>query len=282
LQTDRRVPPSLVEHVEDFLAGRREPVEPTGAATVLLLRPADPGIEVYLLRRHSQMPFAAGMYAFPGGRVDPRDSDTAVAWAGPSPEEWAARFGCSASEARALVCAAVRETFEESGVLLAGTTGSDVVADTTADDWEADRAALVNRSLAFTEFLVRRGLVVRTDLLAYWAHWITPEFEPRRYDTRFFLAALPVGQQARDVSGEADRVAWMRPADALAAVDEGRIEMFPPTYVTIRDLPERADPAEALASAEGRVIETVMPRVELVDGEPTFVGADDDWSPRRH
>ena len=88
------------------------------------------------------MAFAAGMCVFPGGGVDPRDFDHAVAWAGPSPAAWAEKLGTDEAMARALVCAAVRETFEESGVLLAGTSPTSVVADTTGDDWEADRLAL--------------------------------------------------------------------------------------------------------------------------------------------
>ena len=109
------------------------------------------------------------MCVFPGGGVDPRDYDTDVAWAGPTPAEWAARLGVDEDMARALVCAAVRETFEESGVLLAGPSADEVVADTTGDDWEADRVALESRELSMTDFLVRRGLVLRTDLLGAWA-----------------------------------------------------------------------------------------------------------------
>jgi 8-oxo-dGTP pyrophosphatase MutT (NUDIX family) len=273
LDLTSRIPPSLAGDVADFLAGRREIVPAQGASTVLLLRadPAGAGVEVYLLRRHSAMPFAAGMYAFPGGRVDPRDSDASIGWAGPPAEDWAERFRCDVSEARALLCAAVRETFEEAGVLLAGPTPDEIVTDTTDDEWEADRQSLVDRSLSFTDLLERRGLVMRTDLLGYWAHWITPEFEPRRYDTRFFVASLPAGQRARDVSGEADRVAWMRPSDAMAGADAGTMEMYPPTYVTIRALDGLATPQAALAAARDKVITTVMPYIEVVDGEPRFI-----------
>ena len=213
------------------------------------------------------MAFAAGMYAFPGGTVDRRDFDHAVAWAGPSPHDWAARLTCDEAEARALVCAAVRETFEESGVLLAGPTEDTLVGDTTGDDWERDRAALVDRSLAFADFLSQRGLVLRTDLLAAWAHWITPEFEPRRYDTRFFLAVMPSEQRTRDVSGEADRETWMRPAVAVAGVEEQTMAMLPPTYVTVAELARYDSSATALAAADGRRITTVTPGVEIIGGE---------------
>jgi len=263
----RRLPPELLEHAKTFLSGGQTPVTPRGAATVVLVRDRPVGVEVYLLRRRLSMAFAAGMYAFPGGTVDPRDFDHAVGWAGPTAAEWAVRLQCDEAEARALVCAAMRETFEESGVLLAGMTADSLVSDTTGDDWERDRAALVDRSLSFADFLDRRGLVLRTDLLAAWAHWITPEFEPRRYDTRFFLAVLPSGQLTRDVSGEADRVTWMRPAEATAGVDDGSMAMLPPTYVTVAELTQFASTTEMLAAAPMRKIATVTPGVEIVEGE---------------
>src|SRR5687768_4482863 len=175
-----QLPPQLVEDAQSYADGSREPVEPRNAATVVLMRRGREGPEIYLLRRQTSMAFAGGMCVFPGGGVDPRDFDHAVAWAGPSPAEWAERLGVDERMARALVCAAVRETFEESGVLLAGAADS-VVADTTGDDWEADRVALEGRDLSLTDFLDRRGLVLRTDLLGAWAGWTTPVFEPRRY-----------------------------------------------------------------------------------------------------
>jgi 8-oxo-dGTP pyrophosphatase MutT (NUDIX family) len=228
------------------------------------------GLEVYLIRRHSAMPFAAGMYAYPGGRVDPRDADAEVGWAGPTAQEWAAVLQCDAAEARALVCAAVRETFEESGVLLAGETADAIVADTTGEDWEQERRALVDRALPFSDFLGRRGLAIRTDLLQPWAHWITPEFEPRRYDTRFFVAAIPRGQRTRDVSGEADREVWMAPGQAVAGADDGSMEMWPPTYVTLSELAAYPSVGDLLAAAPTRSIQTVQPGIEQIDGVAYF------------
>jgi 8-oxo-dGTP pyrophosphatase MutT (NUDIX family) len=248
------LPPELVERAQEFVASGQQPVATEDAATVVLLRPATLGFEAYLLRRHSRMAFAAGMYAFPGGRVDPRDYDADVGWGGRSAGEWAESFGCSPDLARALVCAAVRETFEEAGVLLAGRTFGAVVSVLGREDWEADRKALMQRTLSLAKFLDSRRLVVRSDLLRPWAHWITPEFEPRRYDTRFFLAALPAGQEARDVSGEADAVAWMRPEEAVAAVDRREMAMLPPTYVTLRELAEFDTVDDALAAADRRTV----------------------------
>lgn len=252
------MPASWAERARAIIAGDAEPVAPRRAATVVLLRDRPEGAEAYLLRRHTTMKFAAGMYAFPGGGVDPRDADHSVAWAGPEPDAWAKRLGTGVAEARAIVCAAVRETFEESGVLLAGPDPTTVVSDTTGADWEADRAALVAREQTLTEFLERRDLVLRSDLLGAWARWITPEFEDRRYDTWFFVAALPTGQRTRDVSGEADRVTWARPADALEQHRAQHMAMLPPTIDTLRHLAELADPAAALAAAADREITPIM------------------------
>jgi 8-oxo-dGTP pyrophosphatase MutT (NUDIX family) len=260
------LPPHLVDQAREYADGRRTPVEPRNAATVVLLRPSERGPSVYLLRRQASMAFAAGMCVFPGGGVDPRDFDASVAWEGPSPAEWARRLGTDEPTALALVCAAVRETFEESGVLLAGPSPHTVVADTTGDDWEADRVALEARELAFTEFLARRGLVLRTDLLGAWSGWLTPDFEPRRYRTWFFVAALPEGQRTRDVSTESSSVTWLPALDAVEAVEAGELLMLPPTYLTCLDVARFETPAEVLEEAAGRTVEMFMP--ELVgDGE---------------
>jgi 8-oxo-dGTP pyrophosphatase MutT (NUDIX family) len=269
------VPEWLAEHARRFYSGEREPVPARRAATVLLLRDGDPGLEVYLIRRAASMAFASGMYAFPGGAVDPRDASHAVDWVGPSPAEWARRLGLEAEPAaRSMVCAAVRETFEESGVLLAGRAPDGVrepadrdgvVGDVSGPDWESARQALVDRELAFSDFLERRGLALRSDLLAAWGRWITPEFEPRRYDTCFFLAALPGAQRTRDVGGEADSVVWVSPAEAVARQRRGEMAMLPPTLVTLRELADQPSVESALRSATGRDLAPITPRVVFDD-----------------
>jgi 8-oxo-dGTP pyrophosphatase MutT (NUDIX family) len=246
-----------------FVREGRVAAEPRPASTVILLRDTSEGPEVYLLRRQQSMAFAAGMTVFPGGRVDPTDSSIADSWSGPSPEWFGERLGCSAETAAAYVAAAVRETFEESGVLLAGPSTESVVGDTTGDDWEADRVALESRELGFADFLHRRGLVLRADLLGVWAHWITPEFEPRRYDTRFFVAALPEGQVTRDVTSESDQVAWLRPADAVQAVEAGEMLMLPPTYLCCRDLIPYDAVADVLAASTAREVRPILPTVRV-------------------
>ncbi len=230
---------------------------------MLLLRDGSPGVEVYLLRRTRGMPFAGGMSAYPGGGVDDRDGDTELAWVGPPPADWAAAFGCDERLARELVCAAVRETFEEAGVLLAGPAdGASVVPDVSGADWEAQRQALLARELSMSELLVQRGLALRADLLRPYAHWITPPEEPRRYDTKFFAALLPAGQEARDVSGEADEAAWLSPAAALAEHHAGERPMLPPTSHTLSQLGRFADVAAALAGSPPDPLEPIMPEFE--------------------
>ncbi|MEV3854070.1 NUDIX hydrolase [Streptomyces sp. NPDC050095] len=263
-------PPEWPDRIRALAAGTLVPATPRRAATVMLLRDAAAGPEVHMLRRRTSMAFAAGAYAYPGGGVDPRDDDRGVRWAGPSRESWAERLGVPDKDpfaAQAIVCGAVRETFEEAGVLLAGPTPDTVVDDTTGAEWEADRQALIGRELSFAEFLERRGLVLRSDLLAAWARWITPEFEPRRYDTWFFVAALPAGQRTSDDSSEADRTVWIRPEQAASAYDRGELSMMPPTVATLRALMAYDSVRGALGGATGRDLTPVLAQARLDEGE---------------
>ena len=269
------LPDALVAQARSYAEGGGTPAEPRDAATVVLLRPGSSGPEVYLLRRQTSMAFAGGMCVFPGGGVDPRDFDSELTgeglvdrglWAGPSPADWAARLGCDEPKALALVCAAVRETFEESGVLLAGADASTVVADTTGDDWEADRVALESRELSLTAFLEKRSLVLRTDLLGAWSGWLTPIFEPRRYRTWFFVARLPEGQVTRDVSSESSSVTWTGALEAVEQVERREILMLPPTWLTCLEVGQHADPDAVLAASRERTVDMFMPEV-VADGE---------------
>ena len=260
-------PPEWPERIRALSEGTLTPVAPRRAATVMLLKDTATGPAVHMLRRRASMAFAGGAYAYPGGGVDPRDDDRQIRWAGPTRAWWASRLGVDENTAQAIVCAAVRETYEEAGVLLAGPAADTVVGDTTGEEWEADRAALVARDFSFAEFLDRRGLVLRSDLLGAWTRWITPEFEPRRYDTWFFVAALPEGQRTRNASTEADRTVWTRPADATDGYDKGDLLMMPPTIATLRQLGAYATAAEALAAAPGRDMTPVLAQARLEDGE---------------
>ncbi|KOU23268.1 NUDIX hydrolase [Streptomyces sp. WM6372] len=260
-------PPEWPDRIRALMDGSLVPVEPRRAATVMLLRDTSAGPVVHMLRRKASMAFAGGAYAYPGGGVDPRDEDHLVGWAGPGQDDWAARLDTDPRTAQAIVCGAVRETFEEAGVLLAGESPDTVVGDTTGEDWEADRAALVARELSFAEFLDRRGLLLRSDLLGAWARWITPEFEPRRYDTWFFVAALPEGQRTRNASTEADRTVWIRPAEAAAGYDKGELLMMPPTISTLRSLKPYGSAAGALAAAAAQDLTPVLAQATLENGE---------------
>jgi len=259
-----RLPAELAGTAREILDGNQAPAIPREAATVMLLRQRGAGLEVYMLRRQRTMAFAPGAYVFPGGSVDPRDADEQVDWAGPDAAEWGRVFDAPPSLAMALVCAAVRETFEESGVLLAGESADSVVADTTSDEWEADRQALLDRSVSLAELLARRGLVLRADLLRPWSRWITPVIEPRRFDTRFFAAALPVGQRTRDVGGEASAVAWVATEKAFKDGERGEIRLFPPTAVTLSELAACGDLETVLAGP--REVAPIIPEVQLREG----------------
>lgn len=256
------VPESLRAHVDRAAS----PAPTRDAATVVVVRDGDDGVEAYLLRRHQTMAFAPGMYVFPGGGVDAADRGVDVPWVGPPPSVWAERFGCHEDDARGLVCAAVRETFEESGVLLAGPDEHSVVADTSAPSFREARLALEAHEITFGAYLAESGLTLRTDLLGAWSHWITPAFEPRRYDTRFFVAVLPQGQSVGELPGEADRAAWVPLASVLAAVDSGGAAMLPPTHVTCREIADLSA-SEVLAAAAQRRIRPIEPRLVEVDGE---------------
>lgn len=231
------------------------------AATVALLRDATDGPEVYLLRRVRAMAFAGGMHVFPGGSVDPADAHASVAWSGPPPSAFADAFACDEPLARALVCAAVRETFEESGVLLVGPSPDEVLADVSTDEWEAERAALEAREQSLSDLLARRGLVLRADLLRPLAHWITPEVEPKRFDTRFFVARVPAGQVCREVGGEADQRLWLRPQQAL----DQQLGMLPPTAVALAGLASHADVESALDAR--RIIRPVLPKLVVAEDD---------------
>jgi len=279
---DRAVPSSLAALARAADEGAPGPVAvPRHASTVVLLRDATDaatggaGVEAYLLRRVASMAFAAGMYVFPGGSVDPRDADIEVGWAGPAAAEWARVLSADEPLARALVCAAVRETFEECGVLLAGPHEHEVV-DVSAPEWEQERRALLDRSVSLAELLARRNLVVRADLLRPWAHWITPGLEPKRFDTRFFVAALPAGQVPRDVGGEADHVTWVRPQTALEQKAAGEMALMPPTAFTLAEIAEYPTVEEVLAAAYRRDIKPVLPQIVVSGATASILLPGDD------
>jgi 8-oxo-dGTP pyrophosphatase MutT (NUDIX family) len=259
-----------------------DPLIPRPAATVMLIRDTADGIKVFLMRRHSAMEFVAGVMVFPGGGVDDRDRNADIAWVGPEPSWWAERFGITIDLAEALVCAAARETFEESGVLFAGPAGDPDGIVRDASIYRKSRLALADNSLSFGEFLRRENLVLRADLLRPWANWVTPKEErTRRYDTYFFVGALPEGQRADGDNTETDRADWITPEEALDDFAAGRTFLLPPTWTQLDSLAGRTV-AEALAVE--RQIVVVEPHIAETNGnwEIEFFNSDRYNAARNH
>lgn len=261
------VAPVLREHAEAWQTGALgdEPARPRPAATVMFVRDGVAGLEVFMLRRAATMAFAPRTMVFPGGGVDPRDADPRLPWAGPAPSDWAERLQTDEATARELVAAAVREVFEECGVLLAGPSPDSVLDDVGDPHWHAQRQGLLDRSHSLAEVLIAHDLVLRSDLLAYRAHWITPVFEPRRYDTRFFAAAVPAGQNADDLTTEADVAEWVTAADVLEAAERGEALMLPPTVVCVEEIAAAAS-AAAFIAEQPPVVAVIPELAQTTDG----------------
>lgn len=243
------------------LADDPESVPIRDAATVVLVRDSADGIETFLQKRVPQMAFAPGMTVFPGGGVDPRDSEAHIAWTGPEPAWWAEKFTADEATAQALVAAAVRELFEECGVLLAGDSGG-TLADPSS--LQPQRRALVDKEISLADFLAAEGLLLRADLLAPLAHWTTPLGEKRRYDTRFFVAALPAGQTADGLTTEAAETMWQSGPEAIADYEAGKHILLPPTWTQLREITRFDSVADLMAAP--RTIESIIPILTVDDG----------------
>lgn len=263
-------PSGMTEVARAFLNdATTEAALPRPAATVMLLRPSRHGrgrgdVEVFMLRRSPRMAFAPGAVVFPGGRVDPGDENLPP-WAGPTPDEWGAWLGCSGRAAGAIVTAAVRELFEESGVLLVGDADGRHVAGCDTPDWARDRARLSTHAATLADVLTERGMFLRSDLLGIRGHWLTPEFEPRRYDTYFFTALLPAGQRADGGTTEAVSHQWVQPSAVLASAVAAEVLLLPPTACSIAQL-AACDEVEAFALTRLAVERTMfVPTVQHDD-----------------
>lgn len=241
------------------------PVVPRPAATIMLLREGSRGPEVLLLRRNARTPFVPGAHVFPGGAVDPveleDDASLDDVLAGASAADVAARLGVDRG-ARAFFLAAVRECLEEAAVVLARDRDDRLIdgSHPVFDDLDTTRAALETGARTLADVYRSHGLRVPLDDLAYVARWITPPFSPRRYDTRFFAAAMPEGQRARADGWEAVAAGWHRPADALSDWQAGGIELIEPTVASLELLASYRSVADAMAALHAGV------RVEGADG----------------
>ncbi|HEX6749000.1 MAG TPA: NUDIX domain-containing protein [Longimicrobium sp.] len=256
------LPPGFAEKVED---ASLVPAPPRPAATVVLLRDGAEGIEALLLRRHRRSGFAADAWVFPGGVVDARDrsGEAADRMDGPSPEEWARRLGIGdPAEALGYVLAAIREAFEETGILLARPDNVGAPHADAAHSLEVARRALLNDVVGLRDVAVGNGLRLSGDALVYIAHWITPLPEPRRYDTRFFAARAPEAAVCDVHDAEMTDALWLRPADAAARFRAGEMKLLPPTVHTLARLAEFASWDELRAALADAPVPSIIPRME--------------------
>jgi 8-oxo-dGTP pyrophosphatase MutT (NUDIX family) len=238
---------------------------PRFASTVVLIRDGDDGVDTWMMRRVQAMAFAPGAAVFPGGRVDPRDADISVPWRGSNPDAFAARFGTDPSMARELVTAALRELFEETGVLLASPL--------PPIDLEKARVSVESRELPLAQLLAEHGCALEAGLLHPWARWITPPQETRRYDTWFFVVTLPPGTEAASVSSEADVAGWVSAREVLAAQARGESLVLPPTRAMLGALVSAGSVATVLARAADRSMAPVHPEIrKTADGGIEVVG----------
>jgi 8-oxo-dGTP pyrophosphatase MutT (NUDIX family) len=227
------------------------PSTPVPAATVVVLRPGDAGIEALLVRRHSSSGFMGGATVFPGGKVDPEDG--AAPASGRTSDDCARLLGMDDPvAARAFLVAAIRELSEEAGVLLARDAGGRVADEaTTARVRAAIEGARTGRRIhasAWHELVRAAGLVPALDLVHPFARWVTPAFEPRRFDTVFLAAVAPADQVAMLDGHETTRLEWMRPSDAIAQHRaDGDVQLPPPTLATLLSIAEH-DAAGASAA----------------------------------
>jgi 8-oxo-dGTP pyrophosphatase MutT (NUDIX family) len=229
------------------MADTEIPVKP--AATVMLLRDTADGVEVFMLRRTNAAAFAGGMYVFPGGRVDPADGEGDDAF----------------------VVAAIRECYEECGVLLAVDADGRMVDD--GHPVLAHRHGVHDGSVDIRALAADHGLRLLTDALPWVSHWITPKGETtRRFDTRFFVAASPTGQSSYHDDNETVASMWVRPVDALARYEEGELQLMPPTIANLRFLGEHTDTAAAMAASWAMgTPPCILPKLKVVDGRMTGI-----------
>lgn len=243
------------------------------AATVMLLRDGDEGLEVFMLRRNLQSDFVGGAYVFPGGGVDDHDrhADLDAVCHGLTDADASARLGI-ARGGLAFYVAAVRESFEEAGVLLArpvDAPDAEIIRfdDPAVDDrFDAHRRAVDRGERRLVDICAEEGLSLAVDRMEYVSHWITPEGPTRRYDTRFFVAAAPEHQVPLHDDREVIANLWVRPVDALARHHRGELEMIFPTVRSLEWLEGFATTAEVLAAARDLTdIPAILPRIVVDD-----------------
>ncbi len=249
------------------------------AATVLLLRESGDGLQVLLTKRAAGLSFMGGLWVFPGGRMETSDLSPELAARSDQASivETASRMldadagSIDVDTARGLLMAACRETFEESGVLLARPRGG--------GDWGSERLARVAaRRMAaaadateFARLLVDEDLLLDVERLVYWSHWITPSFEKRRFDTRFFALTVPPDQEASVDRGELTHHAWLTESAVRTHLASGEMKMAPPTRATLQDLWTshrlHGGLAAMLQAERTRTVPPILPKMVEVSAE---------------
>ena len=258
---ERRVPFELPDDFEPA-----EPVVPRDSSTVIILRDDDGPLEVFMLERHIKSDFAGGAYVFPGGTLDASDRDPALAGLVDGWEDLAAGTGENPDLVRALAVCAIRETFEEAGILLARhDDGTPVRLDDLA--WAERRRAVAAREITAATLATEIGIRYAADLLRFWQRWITPVFAPRRYDTRFFVALMPSGQAPLHDDVETTASTWVRPADAIARGRSGELVIIFPTRKTLESFTDLKTTSAVFDAAASRQTTPVLPRFVVEDGE---------------
>ncbi|MDY6828423.1 MAG: NUDIX hydrolase [Pseudomonadota bacterium] len=239
---------------------QHQPVSPVPAATVLVCRDGEQGLEVFMVVRHHQIDFASGALVFPGGKLEAQDSD---------PEVLArcAKQGGHPEADVPMQVACIRETFEECGLLLARPRGERALisADRLAH-LEDDRSALVEGRLTLAQFLEREDLELALDCLHFFAHWVTPKMVPKRFDTHFYLAKAPADQLAVHDGSESVDSVWISPQRALEGAESGQYTVIFPTKMNLLKLAEAQNVGSAIERSRTAEVVTVEPWIEQRDG----------------
>jgi 8-oxo-dGTP pyrophosphatase MutT (NUDIX family) len=249
------------------------------AATVTLVRDAPRGLEVLMLQRSLSLAFMPGVHVFPGGALDAADDAPALrALCAGLDDAAASRALGLESGGLAYWVAAIREAFEEAGILLAYDSRGEIVTlnGDTAERYSAQRQALDECRSDFAGFVAGEGLRLAVDRLRYFGHWITPVGSPRRYDTRFFIAAAPAGQEVRHDNREAIAHVWVRPGEALELCARETINLRLPTIKTLERFAACTSVAELMAEvASAGEVRALLPRTtrdgrSVLPGEPGY------------
>ncbi len=254
-------------------------VIPKKAATVILLRDKEPGgLEVFLLKRHEKSSFMGGNFVYPGGRVDREDGSLEICSfsKGVTFDEAQKIFAATTSpeESFAYWIAAIRELFEEAGVLLAYDQKDNLFQIKNRDEqekWLQYRESLQKGKISICEMAQREKLLFALDQLHYYAHWITPEARPERFDTRFFLARYPSGQEASHDQKETTAGIWITPRKALEENLKGEVVLSPPTLKTLEDLSRFNTIDEIFNSVKQKDIRPILPLLTKISSGPLIV-----------